>query len=454
MFKKILIFILVAAMLSLTSCKVVEVIDHGTDSTEETTPPKEYAPWGIWYSSQTSSVIELTEGSAIAKLYSLTAGYYEYDMLWELPCTYDGDSTFVVTYEGTTMTCTFDKYANTLAASNVIYTPQEAAPTKHPVYDYPNYLDMDIDAFISVGDMDFASLLTATLEGCSFEIAKAFYGSAASIPVLENADRPVQSGDYVNFDYSGKLDGVAFDGGTKSGASTLISDYQNGYIPGFTDGMIGHSVGETFDVNVTFPEDYHAADLAGKAVVFTMKINKIYDLSLTDEQVVGYENNDYQTYAEWFEALKVNVAKSVLQTAILDLTTPTDEGIPSHVYLYYYQQTIDYLHAMAYYYQISYDLLLMYYGSSDEIIFQQSINEATYNMALFVLAEKHSLEWSQEDYDSKYEQYVTDYMEDNENATREEACEYTDDFILQIKLELTEEIVIEWALSFIFPAAE
>ena len=77
MYKKILICVLVFAMLVLSSCRVVEVIDHGTTlPPEETTQPQEYDPWGIWYSYDASSAIELIQGSKYAKLYSLKTGYY------------------------------------------------------------------------------------------------------------------------------------------------------------------------------------------------------------------------------------------------------------------------------------------------------------------------------------------------------------------------------------------
>jgi len=84
----------------------------------------------------------------------------------------------------------------------------------------------------------------------------------------------VANGDKVNIDYSGTIDGVAFDGGTASGADLTIGSGQ--FISGFEDQLIGHKVGETVEVNVTFPSDYSEASLQGKAAVFTVKINGIY----------------------------------------------------------------------------------------------------------------------------------------------------------------------------------
>lgn len=92
--------------------------------------------------------------------------------------------------------------------------------------------------------------------------------------VTEVTDRTdVREGDTVNLDYEGKKDGVAFDGGTAQGASLTIGSGQ--FIDGFEEGMIGMQIGETKDLNLTFPDNYGNADLAGAEVVFTVTVNGI-----------------------------------------------------------------------------------------------------------------------------------------------------------------------------------
>lgn len=83
----------------------------------------------------------------------------------------------------------------------------------------------------------------------------------------------VQSGDTANIDYCGKKDGVAFDGGTAQGYDLVIGS--GNFIEGFEDGLIGVQIGSTVDLNLTFPENYQSADLAGKAVVFTVTVNYV-----------------------------------------------------------------------------------------------------------------------------------------------------------------------------------
>lgn len=90
----------------------------------------------------------------------------------------------------------------------------------------------------------------------------------------------VEAGDIVNVDYVGKLDGVAFDGGTATNQNIDVSGNcaaggATTYIDGFTAGLLGAEVGSTIDCDVTFPENYGAEDLAGKAVVFTFTVNSI-----------------------------------------------------------------------------------------------------------------------------------------------------------------------------------
>lgn len=85
----------------------------------------------------------------------------------------------------------------------------------------------------------------------------------------------VNSGDKINLDYVGTVDGVEFDGGSTQGMGTDLVLGSGSYIDGFEDAIIGHKVGEEFDINVTFPEKY-SAELAGKDAVFHITINGIY----------------------------------------------------------------------------------------------------------------------------------------------------------------------------------
>ena len=452
MFKKILILVLIAAMLSLTSCKVVEVIDHGK---KDSGSQEEYSPWGYWYSYDNSNVIELREDSDKVTLYFLNLGYYEYHRIDEVTYTRNED-VFTFVWEGETLTFIFDKFANTLTlsievngtAQTAVYTPKNIAPQKHPEYSYPDYTKLDPYAYVAINDMDFSKITPQVFEGAPYDIAVEFYGSIGDIPALEKVSRPAQKGDCVNIDYCGKLDGVAFSGGTAQDVALFISDYKNGYIPGFTDGIIGHSVGETFDVNVTFPESYpNNPDLAGKAVVFTMTLNSICDLSISDEKVAEYSGNDFETYEEWLNSVRFDVTTSLASETIREAASKI-EDLPESSYMYFYQQMLDYYHQLAYYYNIDYELI----GLDEAAVLQEAINTAIYNMALYLIAEENEITWTNEDYTTKYETYVSNYLKNNSDATEEEARMYASEQITKIKHELTEEAVLAWTFHSIFPS--
>lgn len=100
----------------------------------------------------------------------------------------------------------------------------------------------------------------------------------------KSVDRKAQDGDEVLIDFVGKKDGVAFDGGTATDHTLKLGSGQ--FIPGFEEGIVGHKAGEVIDLELPFPDDYHASDLAGQKVVFTVTIKSVQESSLpelTDE---------------------------------------------------------------------------------------------------------------------------------------------------------------------------
>lgn len=122
----------------------------------------------------------------------------------------------------------------------------------------------------------------------------------------EIEDRPVKEGDTVNLDYAGSVDGVAFDGGTAKGQTLKIGSNQ--FIPGFEAQMVGMVLGEEKDLNVTFPSEYHAENLAGKAAVFHVKVNKI------EEEVRPELDDEFAadvSEAKTFEAYKKGIEKEL-----------------------------------------------------------------------------------------------------------------------------------------------
>jgi len=120
---------------------------------------------------------------------------------------------------------------------------------------------------------------------------------------IEVEGRAAAIGDVANIDYEGFCDGVAFEGG--KGESHPLKLGSNQFIPGFEEKIVGHSIGDKFDVNVTFPEDYHAKELAGKAVVFKTKINSlnIVELPALDDEFAK-DVSEFDTFDEYRSDIK------------------------------------------------------------------------------------------------------------------------------------------------------
>lgn len=135
----------------------------------------------------------------------------------------------------------------------------------------------------------------------------------------EVTDRDVvENGDVANIDYEGKKDGVAFEGGTAQGYDLAIGS--GSFIPGFEEGLVGVKKGETVDLNLTFPENYSATDLAGAEVVFTVTVNGIYKQpELTDKYVAGLEIENVATVEEYRVYLKALMEESYAQDAVTEM---------------------------------------------------------------------------------------------------------------------------------------
>ncbi|MBQ8413977.1 MAG: trigger factor [Clostridia bacterium] len=125
---------------------------------------------------------------------------------------------------------------------------------------------------------------------------------------VEVTDRAAQMGDIANIDFEGFVDGVAFAGGKGEGHDLTLGSGQ--FIPGFEDQIVGKSIGEEFDVNVTFPEDYNATELAGKAATFKTKLNalKAEELPALDDEFAK-DVSEFDTLDEYKADIKAKMVQ-------------------------------------------------------------------------------------------------------------------------------------------------
>lgn len=132
---------------------------------------------------------------------------------------------------------------------------------------------------------------------------------AENVAATETVDRPAQNGDTANIDFLGTLEGVPFDGG--KGENYDLKLGSGSFVPGFEEQVVGMSAGEEKDIDITFPENYHEG-LAGKAVVFHVKVNKV------TETLVPAQDDEFARDVSEFdslEELKADIRSKALEQA-------------------------------------------------------------------------------------------------------------------------------------------
>ena len=148
------------------------------------------------------------------------------------------------------------------------------------------------------------------------------------------AERPAQSGDTVTIDFEGFIGGVPFEGGKAAGHELELGS--NSFIPGFEDQIIGHSIGDEFDVNVTFPAQYHAEELKAKETVFKVKLHGITEKQLPDlDDELAKDVSEFDTLEELRSDIRAKLAEAKdrratdeMETSIADIIV---EGISGEI---------------------------------------------------------------------------------------------------------------------------
>lgn len=147
--------------------------------------------------------------------------------------------------------------------------------------------------------------IDVTEEEIEADIAKERDNAARILPVT---DRAVKDGDMTVIDFEGFVDGVAFEGG--KGEDYPLTIGSGAFIPGFEEALIGAEIGVETDVNVTFPEDYQAEELAGKAAVFKCTVKEIKEKELPElDDEFASEVSEYDTFAEYKESVKAKIVE-------------------------------------------------------------------------------------------------------------------------------------------------
>lgn len=273
----------------------------------------------------------------------------------------------------------------------------------------------------------------------------------ANSTLEEVTGRAVQEGDTVNIDFEGLLNGVAFDGGTAEGYDLEIGS--GSFIPGFEDGLVGKNTGDTVALNLTFPEDYQQADLAGKEVVFNVTINSI-SKSVTPELTEEYvtTNTDYETIDAYKEGIRAELEASNkedmenqkindIMTTVID--NATISSLPQTL-LDYFQAMLSYqLEQEAAMYGMDSATYMSQLGITQEYIDSMVEAYATQHLIINAVAQAEKMEATEEEYNEAVTNYITSY-----------GVETEEELLKQItKDEIMDNVVMQKAYDFIIDNA-
>ena len=310
--------------------------------------------------------------------------------------------------------------------------------TEIKVADLPEY---DASEYVTLGEYKGLTVEVSPVEVTDEQVMD----QIASETKQTLTEGTVESGDTVNIDYVGKIDGEEFDGGSAEGYDLEIGSCT--FIDGFEDGIIGMQVGETKDLELKFPEEYHSEDLAGKDVVFTVTVNSISRVpELTDEvadsivegmTAEAYQESVRQDLEDQAKESQKTEAEQKLLQAVYD--NATINGYPEENLQYTMKRATDYYEWLASMYGMSLDDYLTNYGmTQDEFkeqlqpVAEEALGE---EMTLLAIAKEENIEVSDQEYQDGLARYAeTQGLDDPSKLEESYGENYIRNSLLQEKV--------------------
>ena len=238
-----------------------------------------------------------------------------------------------------------------------------------------------------------------------------------------------ENGDTADIDFEGFVDGVAFEGGKGEHYSLVLGS--NSFIPGFEEQVVGHQAGEEFDVNVTFPEQYHAAELAGKPAVFKIKLHEVKykELPALDDEFAK-DVSEYDTLDELRASIRKEMeernakqADVQVENDLVDQVIATLEGeIPEAMYESRMDDMVRDFEYRLSQQGLKLEMYLQYMGQTLETFRasykEQAEKQVKIRLALEAIAAKEKLEASDEDFNAEVKR-IADQYKMEEDKVRE-----------------------------------
>lgn len=233
-------------------------------------------------------------------------------------------------------------------------------------------------------------------------------------------ERAAKKGDTVVIDFEGFTDGVPFDGGKAEGHSLELGSGQ--FIPGFEDQIIGKNIGDEFDVNVTFPEDYGAKELAGKPAVFKVNLHeiKVRELPAADDEFAK-DVSEFDTLKEFKADLKKKAlerkkkaAEEAVENILVQQIVDGIKGeIPEAMFTNRLNQSVEEFNYRLQSQGMSLDLYLKYTGSTIEqfrdTFRPQAEMQVKYRLALEKIVELENIKATEEELEAEYAKLAEGY---------------------------------------------
>ena len=251
--------------------------------------------------------------------------------------------------------------------------------------------------------------IAVTDEEVDAEINKERENNARNIEVT---DRAVKDGDITTLDFEGFVDGVAFEGG--KGENYPLTIGSGAFIPGFEEQLIGAEIGKEVEVNVTFPEDYQAEDLKGKAAVFKCTVKEIKEKQLPDlDDEFASEVSEFETLAEYkadvkgkLEERKAKEAKDAKEAAVIEeIVKDSEMEIPEAMLATQQRQMVDEFAQRIQMQGLSIDQYFQFTGSSYEQMIEQVKPQAEKRiqsrLVLEAVAKAENITATDEDYEDE-----------------------------------------------------
>ncbi|MBM6830140.1 trigger factor [Anaerotignum lactatifermentans] len=274
---------------------------------------------------------------------------------------------------------------------------------------------------------------------------------------VEVTDRPAQMGDVVKIDYEGSVDGVPFDGGKAEDYSLELGSHS--FIEGFEDQVAGHSIGENFDINVTFPEAYHAPELAGKPAVFAISLKGITAKELPElNDAFAEDVSEFSTLDEYKADILAKLAKEKTERAkqlqgdkLLDAAVANcTMEVPQVMYDNKINSMMKEFEQNIMQQGLSMDIYYQYMGTTEEAMRENfkdtSMKSVDARLMLEQIAKEENLTISQEDLDAEVVKYGESYGIDGKTMLemmREEDKEaLKQDMLVRAAMKLIEDTAV------------